>query len=138
MKRQTLAACVCAAITLGICSCGWFGKKHTPQASALMGTWQVTGIKDSTQQARKFGSFFFDGFNADSTKIVAAFYADSILITSSAKESPDTIRYYVDSTHQKIFIMGKTHVDSFSIITLNDSLLQVVRDSVYIKLKKQP
>jgi len=141
MKKQTLAACVCAAIALGMFSCDWLGKdakKQAPQVSSLIGKWQVTGISDSTMHAKKFGSFWFADFKPDSTKIFATFHADSILTMYTDKEPADTTKYYIDSAAQKVYLHNKTHVDSFTIVMLNDSLLRLVKDSVYFNLKKQP
>jgi hypothetical protein len=141
MKKQTLAACVCAAIALCMFSCDWFGNKVKPPVSerqSLIGKWQVIAVKDSTKHAEDHGFFSFDGFNADSTKIFASFYTDSILIMASSEQRTDTSKYYIDSPAQKIFVKSKDKADSIAIVTLNDSLMWVTKDSIYIKLKKQP
>jgi len=140
MKKQTLAAYVCAAITLGMGACQLLGN-HQPKSvsasTAIIGKWQVTGVGDSSRQSKKLGNSWLGGFNADSTKIFANFYRDSILMVQYAKQPADTSKYYADDAAQKLFVESKNQKDSFGIVLLTDSILQVAKDSLYITLKKQ-
>jgi hypothetical protein len=140
MKKQTLAACVCAAITLGMGACQLLGN-HQPKSvsasTAIIGKWQVTGVGDSSEPAKKLASFLFDDFNVDSNKIFAYFHPDSLLVIDDSKKEKDSGRYYIDTATKMIFVHAEKQTDSFGIVLLNDSILKVVKDSLYITLKKQ-
>jgi hypothetical protein len=140
MKKQTLAAFVGVAITLGMGACQLLGN-HKPKSvsasTAIIGKWQVTGVGDSSEPAKKSGNSWFGGFNPDSTKILATFYGDSALIMQYPKQPADTSKYYTGDSTQKLFVFSKNQKDSFGIVLLNDSILKVVKDSLYITLKKQ-
>lgn len=140
MKKQTLAAFVGVAITLGMGACQLLGN-HKPKSvsasTAIIGKWQVTGVGDSSEPAKKSGNSWFGGFNPNTTKILANFYRDSILIVRYAKQPADTSKYYTDGAAQKLFVESKNQKDSFGIVLLTDSILRVAKDSLYITLKKQ-
>ena len=142
MKKQTLAACIFAAITLSIFSCYWLNKKEKAPAAAqpsVVGKWQVTGISDSGKSKNGFANAFFASFNADSVKAFATFGADSSLtISYSSKQLPDTTKYYIDTAAQNVFIKERTAFDTLAIAKLNDSVISLKEDGIYVELKKLP
>lgn len=135
MTTKMLAACMLAAITLCLLSCGWFTKDTKV---ALTGKWQVTAIIDSSAGGLK-GNSFFSGFNADSTKAVVSFNADSSIVFTTAKDN-DTSKsvYHTDAAFHFIYVKDDKgrKTDSFAIASINDTLLNVVKDSLHISLKR--
>jgi len=136
MKTKMLAAYMLAAITLSICSCGWFTKKS---GTTLTGKWKVTVINDSSVAGIK-GNSFFAGFNADSLNFVCSFLADSTLTATSIKQPKgDTAKYYTDAAYHFIYVQGKdSRPDTFPVLLLTDTVLTVVKDSVHITLRRLP
>lgn len=135
MRTKMLAACMLAAITLCLLSCGWFTKDNKV---TLTGKWRVTAIIDSSAEGLK-GNSFFSGFNADSTKAVVNFNADSSLVFTTAKDN-DTSKsvFHTDADFHFIYVKDDkaSKADSFAVAYVNDTLLNVVKDSLHITLKR--
>ncbi len=138
MKTRTLAAALLAATTLALLACNWFGKKEaTP---SIIGKWKVTNVIDSSATGLT-GISIFHGFNADTSNVSITFGLDSILIlTSAEKPANDTAKYFTDSSYHTIVVKGDTgsKADSYAVKNLNDTLLEVMKDSVYFQLKRLP
>lgn len=132
-----LAACTLAATTLCLHSCGWFTKKSNTN---LTGKWKVTAITDSSRSGLR-GTSFFSGYNADSINAVLHFTADSsLVVTINTEPKIDTAKYYTDAGYRFIYVKEGKEIkpDTFPVLSLTDSVLTVVKDSVHITLKKLP
>lgn len=142
MKKQTLAAYILAATTLVMSSCFLFNKKEkTPPVTqaSIAGKWQLTSVTDSTKNANSLIKLLLENAVNDSTKTFASFNADSSLTLSySTKQAAETTHYIIDTAVQKLVIKSKTANDTLTIAALNDSLLQLKKDSTYITFKKLP
>ena len=138
MKKQTLAAFIIAAIALSMYSCDRFSKKEKAAQPPLIGTWKVIGISDSSKHQKNGtpSAFFASG---DSSTAVATFGTDSSLALSYANnQMPETTKYYMDTAMQRLYVKKDSSYKAFAIETLNDSLLRLSIDSVFVELKKQP
>lgn len=130
-----LAAPVLAVIIFSVFSCKWVSKSN--KAPTLLGKWKVTAIDDSTSKR----SSFFNGFNADTTRVEVSFITDSSLtITSAGRPNGDTATYHLTTGNASIILKadGDSKYDTFAVKLLNDTLLRVRKDSVYFQLTKQP
>lgn len=125
-----------AAITVCLHSCGWFSTKSK---TMLTGKWKVIAVKDRSIAGLR-GTSFFGGFNADSTNWMFEFITDSTLTTSNAKEpKTDTVKYHTDAAYHFIYVQEQdSKPDTFPVLSLTDTLLTVVRDSIHVTLKRQP
>jgi len=136
MKTKMLAACMLAAIIFSLFSCGWFSKKEN---ISLAGKWKVTAIADSS--TGNYGKSFFSDFNGDSSNAVVSFGTDSsITYTANKEQESDTAKYYTDKGLHIIYVQDNhgNKVDTFPVLSLTDTLLTVVKDSVHITLKRLP
>lgn len=142
MKKQTLAAYILAATALVMSSCFLFNKKEkTPPVTqaSIAGKWQLTTVTDSSKNPNNIIKLLFENIAKDSTKTFASFNADSSLTLSySSKQAVETTHYTIDTAVQKLVIKSKTDNDTLAIAALNDSLLQLKKDSTYITFKKLP
>ena len=139
MKTKMLAACMLAAITLSLLSCDWFSKKDSSETPSVIGTWQLTGVKDSARNEKDISNLMLFAMKPDSAKVLVTFGSDSTAIFSFAnKGEPDSSKFYVDSSVQKIFIKEDSVFHTYGIISLTKDSLELADDSLHLVFKKQP
>jgi len=139
MRTKMLAACVFAAICLALISCNWFGKKKT--VTRLAGKWKITAITDSSIGGLRGKSIFAD-VTRDTAIGFINFISDSTVSFISVKDSTekDTALYHVDTALHSISVRGlqDEKEQHYAIRQMDDTLLHVMLDSIYITLHKQP
>ena len=146
MKKQTLAACIIAAIALSMYSCDWFNSsKHYINAKAIIGKWQINSIErdslSTTEGDPIEGLLFSKPAYNDSLPVTVQFDVDRTYIMYGNNASKiGSNKYYVDSATQKLFVKESSTFSQFTVRVLNDSLMQVsfANEGTKYIMKKQP